>query len=145
MNGGGGRCSRRTCGRSWSGRQLRKRAKRARDVIVNSFCYSSCWASHFTGPPFECSPIPAEKVGPHPSEEGRGLQPRFQVEERERGEEGRGKGGGRQERTRTETDPGDLVTCDRRNVRWAGPSNSALAPAFTRAEPQLMLGRLYKR
>ena len=49
------------------------------------------------------------------------------------------------ERTQMETDPGDLVTCDWHNVRWAGPSNSALAPTFTRAEPQLMVGRLYKR
>ena len=40
-----------------------KRAERARNMIANSFCYSICWASHFTGPPFLCNPIPAKKAG----------------------------------------------------------------------------------
>jgi len=38
-----------------------KRGERARDVIANPFCYSPGWASHFTGPPFVCTPHPAEK------------------------------------------------------------------------------------
>jgi len=93
--------------------------------------------THFAGPPTSrvppsnVAPFQQRKAGPHPSEEGRGSQPQFQVEERERGEEGGGEGGGRQERTQTETDPGDLVTC---NVRWAGPSDSTLAPACTQDE-----------
>ena len=40
-----------------------KSGKRARDIIANSSCYLPCWASHFTGPPLVCSPIPAENAG----------------------------------------------------------------------------------
>jgi len=37
------------------------------------------------GPPF-VAPFQQKKASPHPSEEGRGLQPLFQVEKREREE-----------------------------------------------------------
>ena len=38
-----------------------KRGERARDIIASSFCYTLCWASHFTGPPLVCSPHPTKK------------------------------------------------------------------------------------
>jgi len=69
-----------------------KRAERAHGIIANPSCY---WASQCTVPP-----NPAEKVRPHPSEEGRGSQPFFQVEEREKGVGGRGGGGGGMETDR---------------------------------------------
>src|SRR6266567_9256446 len=50
-----------------------KRAKRACDIIVNPSCYSPCWASHFTGPPFLCTLHPAERGRPTSLRRGEGL------------------------------------------------------------------------
>jgi len=83
--------------RSSAKKNEEKRGERARDVIASSFCYTPCWASHFTGPPWYVAPIQQIKAGPHPPEEG-GSQPRLQVEERERREGGGGVGGGGEER-----------------------------------------------
>jgi hypothetical protein len=50
-----------------------KRGERARDIIASSFCYTPCWASHFTGPPLVCSPHPTEKGRPTSLRRGEGL------------------------------------------------------------------------
>ena len=43
------------------------------DASTSPSCYSSCRASHFTGPPFACSPHPAEKGQPTPLRRGEGM------------------------------------------------------------------------
>ena len=90
-----------------------KTAERARDIIANPFCYSPGRASHCMGPPFIYTPHPAEKAGPHPSEKGRGLEPRFQVKGRERRGRRRRMGWWERRERGTETDPAShIVTCD---------------------------------
>jgi hypothetical protein len=114
MSDVGGQCSRRTCGvveKSLAHKKEEKRAERAHDIIANPSCYSPCWASHFTGPPWYVAPFQQRKDGPHSSGEGRGSPPRFHVVKRERRRrwwwETRERG--------TETDPAlHLVTCDQR-------------------------------
>ena len=59
--------------KSSASKKEEKSAKRARDIIANLSCYLPCWASHFTGPPFICSPIPAENAEPTSLVRGEGL------------------------------------------------------------------------
>ena len=77
MNGDGGRCSQRTCGRLWKGRQRRKtkekRAERARDINANPSYYSPCRASTTRVPPLVCSPQLTGKGGPTSLGRGEGL------------------------------------------------------------------------
>jgi len=82
------RYSRRTCGRSWTGRQCRKRKKREQNELAMSSRTHP--VTHLPGPPTSqvaplyLAPIQQSKAGPHPSVGGRGSQPRFHVEEKER-------------------------------------------------------------
>ena len=76
------------CGEVVSAGKTKKR-ERAHDVIASSFYYSSCWASHFTGPPFVCSPIPAEKGEPTFPQKRGGARSRCSESKREREREER--------------------------------------------------------
>ena len=67
-----------------------KKAERAGDIIASPSCYSPKRASHFTGPPFVCSPQPTEKVRPTCLRRGKGLISAVP------GRRERGGGGGRQ-------------------------------------------------
>jgi len=85
--GGGGRYSRQTCGRSWRGRRRKKKIKEENELEISSRAGS---VIHLAGPPTSrvppsyIAPIRQRKAGPHPSEEGRGSQPQFHIEERGR-------------------------------------------------------------
>jgi hypothetical protein len=90
----------RTCGRPWRGRQQRKKRKMQQNELAISLRTRP--VTRLAGPPTARVPPwyvatiqQQRKAGPHPSEEGRGSQPRFQVEKS--GRRGVG-GGGKQER-----------------------------------------------
>jgi len=77
MNGGGGRYSRKTCGRSRRYRQRREMKKKKQNELAISSRARP--VTHLTGPPTSrvppsyVAPIQQRKASPHPSEEGRGL------------------------------------------------------------------------
>jgi hypothetical protein len=68
-----------------AGKKEKKRGERAHDDIASSFCYSSRWASHFTGPPSYVAPFQQKRQAHIPQKRG-GARSRCSESKREREE-----------------------------------------------------------